>query len=58
MKKTWKRLICLALLVMLCLAEGLAFSDGNGSLTVTIGNSESQFDRKGIGVELYRISTN
>ena len=58
MKKIWRRLICLALLAAMCLSWGLAFSDGSGSLTITIGNSNSEFDRKGIKIELYRVSTN
>ena len=58
MKKIWKRLICLALLVTLCLGSGLAFSEETGKVTLTIGSADSKFDRKGIKVELYRISTN
>ena len=58
MKKIWKRLICLALLLALCLGLGLAFSEETGKVTLTIGSADSKFDRKGIKVELYRISTN
>ena len=56
MKKTWKRLLCLALLIMLCLGGSTAFSDENGQLTVKIGKDSSPFQRKGIKVELFRIS--
>ena len=52
MKKIWKRLICLALMVTLCLGSSLAFSEETGKVTLTIGNTGSQFDRKGIKVEL------
>ena len=58
MKKTWKRLFCLALLTALCLGGSMAFSDGNGQLTVKIGKDSSPFQRKGIEVELFRISEN
>ena len=50
MKRIWKRLVCLAVLAAVCLSWGPAFSDESGSLTITIGNSESKFDRKGIKV--------
>ena len=56
MKKTWKRLFCLALLIALCLGGSTAFSDENGQLTVTIGKDNSPFQRKGIQMELFRIS--
>ena len=56
MRKTWKRLFCLALLIMLCLGGSTAFSDENGQLTVKIGKDNSPFQRKGIKVELFRIS--
>lgn len=56
MRKTWKRLFCLALLVALCLGGSTAFSDGNGQLTVKIGKDNSPFQRKGIEVELFRVS--
>ena len=58
MKKTWKRLLCLALLIMLCLGGSTAFSDGSGQLTVKIGKDDSPFQRNGIRVELFRISEN
>ena len=56
MRKTWKRLFCLALLVALCLGGSTAFSDENGQLTVKIGKDNSPFQRKGIRVELFRVS--
>ena len=56
MKKTWKRLLCLALLIALCLGGSTAFSDENGQLTVKIGKDDSPFQRKGIQVELFRVS--
>ena len=56
MKKTWKRLFCLALLITLCLGGSTAFSDGNGQLTVKIGKDNSPFQRKGIVVELFQVS--
>ena len=58
MKKIWKRLICLVLLAALCLGEAPAFADQTGTLKITVGDSESKFDRKGIKIEIYRISTN
>ncbi len=58
MKTTWKRLFCLALLIALCLGGSTAFSDENGQLTVKIGKDDSPFQRKGIRVELFRISEN
>ena len=48
MKKIWKRLICLVLLAALCLGEAPAFADQTGTLKITVGDSESKFDRKGI----------
>ena len=56
MKKTWKRLACLALLIVLCLGGSTALSDGNGQLTVKIGKDSSPFQRSGIKVELFRVS--
>lgn len=56
MRKTWKRLFCLALLIALCLGGSTAFSDGNGQLTVKIGKDNSPFQRRGIEVELFRVS--
>ena len=56
MRKTWKRLFCLALLIALCLGGSTAFSDENGQLTVKIGKDNSPFQRKGIRVELFEVS--
>ena len=57
MKKLCKRLICLILLAALCLAEAPAFADDTGTLTITIGNEKSQYDRKGIRIALYKVGS-
>ena len=57
MRKIWKRPICLAVLAALCLSWGLAFSAGNGKLTVSIGDESSSFDRKGIRIALYKVGS-
>ena len=56
MRKTWERLACLALVILLCLGGSVAFSDGTGQLTVKIGKDDSPFRRDGIRVELFRVS--
>jgi len=55
MRKVWKRLVSLALLLTICISSGIAVSDSAGRLTVTIGKSDSPFERKGIKLALYRI---
>lgn len=58
MKKIWSRLICLALLAVLviaCFGPEPAASETAGRLTITIGNKDSKFDRRGIKVVLYQI---
>ena len=57
MKKVWKRLVGLALLLAICISSGIAVSDAAGKLTVTVGKDDSLFEREGIKLAIYRIGT-
>lgn len=55
MKKVWKRLVSLALLIAICVSSSAAVSDAAGRIRVTVGKDDSPFERKGIKLAVYRI---